>query len=54
VITLMTAGGCATGAAVFGVIFWRCRASLRRSKLVAGDLLAEHYRKQAERLERLR
>ena len=43
-VTVMTAGGITLGAAVFGLIFWRCRASLKRSKLVADDLLAEHYR----------
>ena len=49
-VTLMLAGGCAIGATVFGLIFWRCRASLKRSKLVADDLLAEHYRAHTERL----
>lgn len=49
-VTLMLTGGCVVGVTVFGLIFWRCRASLKRSKLVADDLLEEHYRMQGERL----
>lgn len=43
-VTLMAVAGLAAGTGVFGAIGVAARRSLKRSKLVADDLLAEHYR----------